>query len=96
MELSTYWTNLYIKSMFQAGQSACPECPKQIECPRLDINLIILLTCISVLIVASLAFGLFVYKTRLDYKIRRQINQFKRIDAQLGLDRIYQVNYGKF
>ena len=36
------------------------------------------------------------YKIRANYLLKRQINQFRRIDQQLNLDRVYTMDYSVF
>jgi hypothetical protein len=61
--------------------------------PVFDTYTIIAICSICLVLILAMITALVFYKLRIKYLLKRQINQFKRIDAQLGLDRIYHVNY---
>ena len=61
--------------------------------PIFDTYTIIAICSICLVLILAMITAIVFYKLRTKYLLKRQINQFKRIDAQLGLDRIYHVNY---
>jgi hypothetical protein len=61
--------------------------------PVFDTYTIIAICSICLVLILAMITAMVIYKLRTKYLLKRQINQFKRIDAQLGLDRIYHVNY---
>ena len=68
-------------------------CPAQSVDFLQDFQWIIALGLVVFVVVAIMVTIVTVYKIRSNYLLKRQINQFKRIDAQLGLDQKYRINY---
>jgi hypothetical protein len=59
----------------------------------LHFQWIVALVLIVLVVLAIMITIVTLYRIRSSYMLKRQINQFKRIDAQLGLDQKYRVNY---
>lgn len=46
---------------------------------------------IGFIIALGMVSAIVIYKIKTDYLLKRQVNQLKRIDRQLGIERIYKI-----
>lgn len=60
----------------------------------LNIYTIIIVAIVALVLIVAMISGVMVYKIRLNYLIKRQINQLKRIDEQLGIKKDYRIDDG--
>lgn len=60
----------------------------------LNIYTIIIVAIVALVLIVAMISGVMVYKIRLNYLIKRQINQLKRIDEQLGVKKDYRIDDG--
>lgn len=58
----------------------------------LNVYTTIVIAIVAIVLIMAMLTGIVIYKIRVNYLIKRQINQLKRIDKQLELERHYEIN----
>ena len=60
--------------------------------PYFDVYTSVAIIVIGCVIICLVVASLVAYKMRINYKLQRQVNMFKRIDQQLGREREYVIS----